>query len=103
MARSAHLTDEIIQFFRDFDRRETPLNLRVVGSIPTRLTTFLRVLLPVCDLFVPCAPGSRSRPRRVKSVSSKIESSNRSGPCDTEIGGSLRCRIECCARRWDSP
>ena len=39
MPRSAILIDEIAQFPRDFDLREATLNLRVVGSIPTRLTT----------------------------------------------------------------
>jgi hypothetical protein len=37
MARSAHLICEIAQFFERFERREATLNLRVVGSIRTRL------------------------------------------------------------------
>ena len=41
---SAHLTREIAQFFERFARREATLNLRVVGSIPTRLTIFSSAL-----------------------------------------------------------
>jgi hypothetical protein len=38
LQRSAKLPRKIIQFFEDFDVRERTLNLRVVGSTPTRLT-----------------------------------------------------------------
>ena len=38
LQRSARLPREIIQFFEGFEVRERTLNLRVVGSIPTRLT-----------------------------------------------------------------
>jgi hypothetical protein len=40
IARSAHLTFGIAQFFGVFRRSDATLNLRVVGSIPTRLTRF---------------------------------------------------------------
>jgi len=39
---SAHLTYEIAQSFERFARREATLNLRVVGSIPIRLTTSVK-------------------------------------------------------------
>jgi hypothetical protein len=38
---SAKLPREIVQSIEGFDLRERTLNLRVLGSIPRRLTTFL--------------------------------------------------------------
>ena len=43
-AQSAHRICEIAQIFRVFDRDEGTLNLRVVGSIPTRLTILAKAL-----------------------------------------------------------